>query len=65
MDDERLGYIAGLLAEIGLNAGVAARRATILYLMLIGGFFSVSSRRVQAGSELWREVTQLIERDAT
>jgi len=58
-DRERVAYVAGLLRAMGVKAGVADVRARILYLALIGSYFSAGAS-VPAGRDLWREMEALI-----
>jgi AcrR family transcriptional regulator len=60
IDDERIVYVAEMLREMGIDAERAALRARILYLILIGSFFAAKPDQLQAGPELWREITQLV-----
>lgn len=55
-DSERIAYIGALLREIGIKPSVADLRARILYLSVVGSYFS------QAGARrgLWREIEALI-----
>lgn len=57
---ERLDCVASLLREAGLERAAAVTRAKILYLALIGSFFTASETNLHAGPELWREVAKLI-----
>lgn len=58
-DGERIAYIRGLLREIGIKAGVADLRARILYLAVVGSYFSQAGR-LGARRGLWREIEALI-----
>lgn len=60
VDAARLQYVANLLRETGMASSVAATRAKILYLVLIGSFFAGSKTDLHAGPELWSEITKLI-----
>ncbi len=60
IDAERLAYVVGLLRGSGIDAGTAETRAKILYLVLIGSFFAAPSADIQAGPDVWREITKLI-----
>jgi AcrR family transcriptional regulator len=55
-DDERIAYVSGLLRALGIKPGVADVRARILYLALIGSYFS----QVPTGRALWREIETLV-----
>lgn len=59
-DSERLAYVAELLRGTGMESSTASMRAKILYLFLIGSFFAASKAELEAGPELWREMTKLI-----
>jgi len=58
-DGERIAYVSGLLRALGIKPGVADLRARILYLALIGSYFS-QAERSSAGRGLWREIENLI-----
>jgi AcrR family transcriptional regulator len=60
VDSERLEYVERLLREVGLERSIAATRAKILYLVLIGSFFAASKTDLHAGPELWNELEKLI-----
>jgi len=58
-DRERLDYVSGLLAAIGVKPAAAALRARILYLMVIGGCFATGPAKI-AGRDVWNEIEALI-----
>lgn len=58
-DGERIAYVSDLLRALGIKAGVADLRARILYLALIGSYFS-QAERLAAGRGVWREIEELI-----
>ena len=58
-DKERIAYVSGLLRELGLKPGLADLRAQMLYLTVIGNFFSQASH-MKSGQAFWREAETLI-----
>ncbi len=58
-DRERIAYVAGLLCALGVKPAAADLRARILYLALIGSYFS-AAQRFATGHDLWRELEALI-----
>jgi AcrR family transcriptional regulator len=58
-DRERIAYVAGLLSALGVKPAAADLRARILYLAVIGSYFS-QAERLPAGRRLWREIENLI-----
>jgi AcrR family transcriptional regulator len=58
-DRERVAYVAGLLRDLGVAPALADLRARILYLAVIGSYFSVA-QRTSGGRDLWREIEALI-----
>jgi len=58
-DRERIAYVADLLRAMGVKSSVADVRARILYLALIGSYFSAGAS-IPAGRDLWREIEALI-----
>lgn len=57
IDNERVGYIGGLLREIGVKPGVAEVRARILYLAAVGSYFSNVAKSERS---LWRAIEDII-----
>jgi AcrR family transcriptional regulator len=58
-DGERVAYVASLLRAMGMKARGADVRARIVYLALIGSYFSAGAS-VPADRDLWREIEALI-----
>jgi AcrR family transcriptional regulator len=63
-DSERVAYVSGLLRDLGLRASHAELRSRILYLTLIGSYFSMAGEAA-GGRTLWQEVEALISGSAT
>ncbi len=59
IDRERMDYIAGLLGSVGINQATAMVRAQILYLTLIGSFFSLRRGQKLPKKQLWDELERL------
>ena len=59
IDRERMDYIAGLLGSVGINQATAKVRAQILYLTLIGSFFSLRRGQKLPKKQLWDELERL------
>lgn len=53
VDRARTAYIAGLLGEMGFEAGVAQMRADAIYLMVVGGYFVVATSGPFRPADLW------------
>lgn len=60
IDRKRLDYVVRLLVESGLTHEVSKTRAKLLYLALIGSFFSVPSIELETDAETWRGFTRTI-----
>jgi AcrR family transcriptional regulator len=60
IDRQRMDYIGSLLRDLGIDARTARLRAKILYLALIGGFFSEGGGTPDGA--LWAEAERLITR---
>ena len=58
-DRERVAYVGGLLRALGVKPAVAELRARILYLTVIGSYFSPVPS-ASSGRDLWREIEDLI-----
>lgn len=58
-DYDRIRYVSGLLCALGVKPAVADLRSRILYLTVIGSYFS-AAQRMAAGRDLWREIEALI-----
>jgi AcrR family transcriptional regulator len=58
-DRERIAYVTGLLQAIGFEPEAAELRARLLFLAVIGSYFS-TAHRVSAARDFWREVEALI-----
>lgn len=58
-DRVRIDYVSGLLREMGVGERAAELRSRILYLALIGSYFS-AAQRVASGPDVWREIEALI-----
>ncbi len=58
-DRERIDYVSGLLRALGVKPAVADLRARILYLMVIGSYFS-AAQSMAGGRDPWREIETLI-----
>jgi hypothetical protein len=61
IDRQRMDYVASLLRDLGIESRTARLRARILYLALIGGFFTEGDG--SPDSALWAEAERLIARD--
>lgn len=59
VDAQRLDYIATLLCDLGIDARTARLRAQIVYLMLIGVYFT-SGSGAPSQKALWAEAERLI-----
>ena len=59
IDRERMDFIADLLESIGIDRATAAARAQILYLTLIGSFFSLRRGGRLPKRQLWNELERL------
>ena len=59
IDKERVAYVTNLLVSSGIPRPVAHMRTRIVYLMLIGSYFSSSRGQPLATRELWNEVERL------
>lgn len=64
IDRVRMDYIATLLHDLGIAPHVARLRARILYLALIGGFFTEGGGKSVPDAALWEEAERLIVNDA-
>jgi AcrR family transcriptional regulator len=62
VDSRRLDFVAGLLQETGVDPAVAQLRAQIIYLVLIGSFFTAAITRVLPEPALWIEVEKFLVR---
>ena len=51
-DRERIGYVVGLLMELGLPPSIAELRARTIYLALIGSYFTGETGAALAGDGL-------------
>lgn len=59
IDKERIAYVANLLEHSGVARATAQTRTRMIYLMLIGSYFSYSRGQPLATRELWDEVERL------
>ena len=62
IDRIRMDYIATLLGDLGFAPHTARLRARILYLALIGGFFTEGGGKSVPDAALWEEAERLIVR---
>ena len=59
IDRQRMDYIAGLLVSVGIEQATAMVRAQILYLTLIGSYFSLRRGQKLPKRQLWDELERL------
>ena len=59
VDRERMGYVADLLESVGIKQATAKVRAQIIYLTLIGSFFSLRRGQKLPKKQLWDELERL------
>ena len=62
IDRQRMDYVASLLRDLGIEPRTARLRAKLLYLALIGGFFSQEGGARSADNALWAEAERLASR---
>lgn len=62
VDSRRLDFVAGLLQETGVDPAVAQLRARIIYLVLIGSFFTAATTHALPEPALWIEVEKFLVR---
>ncbi|MDQ8729060.1 TetR/AcrR family transcriptional regulator [Bradyrhizobium sp. LHD-71] len=62
VDRQRVDYLVALLRDAGINARSARLRAQILYLTLVGGFFTEIGKSAVSDEALWSELERLIVR---
>ena len=60
VDKERTEFVVNLLVSVGIARPTAQLRARMMYLLLIGSYFSHSRGQVLATRELWDEVERLV-----
>ena len=60
VDRKRLDYVVELLMESGLKRDVSRLRAKLLYLALIGGFFTEPSAELETNPDVWRGFVRTI-----
>ena len=60
IDRERIHYVAGLLESAGINQPTAKVRAQIIYLALIGSFFSLQRGQKLPKKQLWDELERCL-----
>ncbi len=63
VDKKRIKYVSELLRQIGHKPDVANARARIIYLTLIGSYFTAGYETAKASGAHWRELEQLIVQD--
>jgi AcrR family transcriptional regulator len=61
IDRQRMDYVTSLLRDLGIEPRAARLRAKILYLALIGGFFTEGGGRPDGA--LWAEAERLLAAD--
>jgi AcrR family transcriptional regulator len=59
VDAARIGYVRDLLIACGVARPAARTRAEVIYLTLIGSFFTAGHRKRLPGRALWSEVERL------
>jgi len=60
IDRQRMDYIASLLRDLGIEARTARLRARLLYLAMIGGYFTEGGKDGARDRTLWEEAERLI-----
>lgn len=60
IDRQRMDYIASLLRDRGIEARTARLRARLLYLAMIGGYFTEGGKDGVRDGPLWEEAERLI-----
>lgn len=58
-DEERVSYVSGLLQTLGAKREDADVRSRIVYLTLIGSYFSAANRKL-ASKDVWRAIESLV-----
>lgn len=60
IDRERVDYISSLLRDLGIAPRTARLRARLLYLAMIGGYFTEGGKDSAQDGTLWEEAERLI-----
>jgi AcrR family transcriptional regulator len=60
IDRQRMDYIASLLRDLGIEPRTARLRARLLYLAMIGGYFTEGGKDGPRDGALWEEAERLI-----